>query len=136
MGYFDTKQIPISTIIRKETFINGATILIPEGASLTFTAIDIYGRTKLGVIIPAAIDGSVMSFAVGTALDDEQPAPLTVDGEEYVIPITAGKAFALDERIIAPWQYLFLRTGTADNPTAQTAQRIITVCMKAYGVKL
>jgi hypothetical protein len=128
MGYFNTQQLPITFTARGMTFTPNVGFALGDSLS---TYIDLYGYARVGIMFPAEIDGTVMSFAGGSTSDGAESQPIVVDGEEYTIPIVAGKAAVLDERIVGPWRYLFLRTGTSDNPTVQTALRLFPVCLKA-----
>ena len=78
-------------------------------------AIDISGTTLVGFVIPAAFQGTTISFQVSIdgatffTLDDYQGNVVTITG------ITAGNAVNWQRGDLSPWQHLKLVAGSAQN---------------------
>lgn len=94
-----------------------ATIAVSGNLS---AAIALKGRLLSGVTVPAATEGTAMTFqgcdsATGTFLDVYDK-----DGNELSVVIGASKYTALDPTQFFGLDFVKVRTGTAASPTAQT----------------
>jgi hypothetical protein len=98
---------------------------IANGASLS-SAIDLQAWRLGRISLPAAIDGTTMTFQVST--DGATWKNLYNEfGTEYSIVIGNDRTVVPDLTMFAAAAWVKLRTGTAAAPTVQTAARTIRV---------
>jgi hypothetical protein len=96
---------------------------IANGASLS-SAVDLQAYRLGRIVLPAAIDGTAMTFQ--TSLDGVTWKNLYNEfGSEYSVVIGADRSVVPDLTMFAAAAWLKVRTGTAAAPTAQTAARTI-----------
>ena len=97
---------------------------IANGASLS-SAVDLQAYRLGRIVLPAAIDGTVMTFQ--TSLDGKTWKNLYNDVGEYSVPIGADRSVVPDLTMFAAAAWLKVRTGTAAAGTPQSAARTIHV---------
>ena len=90
------------------------------------------GDGIIGLIMPAGWTTAALTFLVSDA-EDGTFAPLYNDsGTEATVAsgnVAASRAISLSglAAVLAPWQYMKLRSGTAGVPVNQGAERVILV---------
>jgi len=103
---------------------------IGSGASLSDT-ITVEGAYIDGILFPATITGSVVSFQVGFDSGSMMNL-LDVNGVEVTVPISAGKAIMLPFGMLRSWSFVAIRTGTSASATTQGASRSIRMSMRKF----
>lgn len=106
-----------------------ATIAINESLS---NAIEFSRRDGIGINMPAAIDGTVITFAVSDVINGTFQPLYDAYGTEVTVTMAASRAIALDGVLgaVYPWAAIKIRTGTAASPTVQSAARELKVVAK------
>lgn len=102
-----------------------ASVTFALNASVSSTINCSQGRLA-GILMPAAFDGTTISFLVSD--DGTNFNSLTnADGSEYTATVAPSKAVLLPMADFYPFQYVQLRSGTASSPTNQTSARSMSV---------
>jgi len=113
----------------KVTTVNDAVIAISTSLS---GAIEIGAVDAIGLVMPAAMDGTSITFAVCDTLGGTY-VPLYDDtGVEVTVTHAASRAVSLSTVLASmfPWKFMKIRTGSVGTPTTQTAARTIKVVTK------
>jgi hypothetical protein len=108
------------------------TATIGNNASLS-AAVDIGPMRSIGIIMPAAWTAADLTFQVCDTLGGTYVNLYDASGTEVDIAVTTSKAYTLSAamtRLIAPWRYLKVRSGTAGVPVAQGGARSIVIVGK------
>lgn len=122
----------IGTALLGRNVIQNTTATIANGASLS-GAVNLGGNVLAGLIMPAAWTTADITFAVAKNNTDT-PVPLFDDqgNEVKVTSPAASRGIALDSIAgsIAPWPYIYIRSGTSATAVNQAAERVITLVFK------
>jgi hypothetical protein len=113
----------------KVTTVNDAVIALNGSLS---NAIEIGAVDAIGLVMPAAMDGTAITFAVCDTLGGTY-VPLYDDfGSEVTVTYATSRAVALSGVLASlfPWKFIKIRTGTVGTPVVQTAARTIKVVTK------
>ncbi len=102
---------------------NARTVTIAN-AGQTSGALDVREATILGLITPAALTGTALTFNV--SMDSGTFVPL-YDSTGTLVSLTVGtsRGFALDPSTFLPWRYVQVVSGTAEG-----AARTITLIVR------
>jgi hypothetical protein len=108
------------------------TATIASSGSLS-AAIDIGTMRSIGIIMPATWTTADLTFSVCDTLGGTYSNLYDAAGTEVDIPVAQAKAYTLSAamtRLIAPWRYIKVRSGTSGAAVNQGGQRIITIVGK------
>jgi hypothetical protein len=108
------------------------TATIANNASLS-AAVDIGLMRSIGIIMPATWTTADLTFSVCDTLGGTYSNLYDAAGTEVDIPVAQAKAYTLSAamtRLIAPWRYIKVRSGTSGAAVNQGGQRIITIVGK------
>ena len=94
---------------------------------------DLTTMRSIGIIMPAAWTAADLTFQVCDTAGGTFVNLYDSNGTEVDIAAAASKAYTLSAamtRLIAPWRYIKVRSGTSGTPVNQGAQRLITIVGK------
>lgn len=104
---------------------NAYSVSIANGASLS-GALNLGTYRLAGIVIPAAFDGTSLTFQV--SLDNETYVNLyKEDGTEYTLTVSTSRGVAVDLSVFAGWPYIKIRSGTSGAASVQSAARTVGV---------
>lgn len=108
------------------------TAVIPNAASLS-GEVDLEGFKLVAVLMPVGWDAAALTFqaadvAGGTFLDVHDD-----EGAEVAATVAAARAVGLDAILpeLAALRFIKIRSGTSATPVNQTAERTLTLVLKA-----
>ncbi len=106
------------------------TATIAAAGSLS-AAVDLAGRgSPVGLLMPAAWDAAVITFAVSNDGVTYRNLQQQLGAGEYSLTVDVDQALPLDPADFVAWRYIKVRSGTAAAPVAQAAGAAIGLCVR------
>jgi hypothetical protein len=103
-------------------------VVIPGGQSQSGAIpLAVSQETLVGLVMPAAFDGSTITFLGGDSATGTFRPLYNAAGVEIAVMVAAGRFIAIDPNDFVAPPYLKLRSGTSATPVNQTANRTIMV---------
>lgn len=107
--------------IYENTQTTTAVITIATSTTVS-AAVSLEGVTILGIITPAALTGTALTFQVSDAVAGTYVQLYDSTGAAVSVTVAASRAFYLDPAIFAAWRFVKFVSGTAE-----AANRTFTV---------
>lgn len=101
-------------------------VTISSGAAIT-SAIDLVGRTLVGIIMPAAWTAASLTFEMSDTAAGTYVDVYDISEAELEITVAASRYLALDPVNFFGVNYLKVRSGTSATPVNQAADRTLTL---------
>lgn len=105
-------------------------ITIANTKSLSDNSVSLEGFLLVGIALPAAISGSVLSFQIGLDTIGPWRDFYQTTGAEKTISISPSQHILVVPEDFAGVPMLRVRTGTAGSPTVQIQDAIITLILR------
>lgn len=103
---------------------------IASGQSLSADGVNLAGCVPVGIIPPASLDGTVLTFQLSANNGTSYGNVYDEYGAEWQITIAAGKPIALDAgRYLWAKNTIKLRTGTSGSASTQSADRVFVLAV-------
>ncbi|WP_316234656.1 hypothetical protein [Bradyrhizobium sp. SZCCHNR1020] len=83
-------------------------------------------RVPVGLVVPAAFDGTALTFQVSTDGGTTWSEFYDASGNEVTVTVAPGRYIYLDPTVWIGVNDIKVRSGTAAMPTNQTSDRVLT----------